>query len=66
MDSEVGIQESTHGFQYGFGVFGGDLEEHAGGAGGLAAALLPVAQGGRADAESGAGFGSQAPSQLDL
>jgi hypothetical protein len=34
-------------------VFGGDAEKDAGGAGGLAAALFPIAQGGGADAEGG-------------
>lgn len=34
-------------------MFGGDTEEDAGGAGGLAAALFPVAECGGADAEGG-------------
>ena len=43
----------THGFQHGLGVFGTDAEEDAGGSGGLAAALFPVAQRGGADTEGG-------------
>lgn len=37
--------------QHRLGVFGGDTEKNAGGAGGLTAPLLPIAQRGGADAE---------------
>ena len=40
-------------FQNCLRVFRGDAQEHAGGAGGLAASLLPISQCRRADAERG-------------
>ena len=46
-------KQSGDRFQDCLRVFRSDAQEHAGGAGGLAASLLPIAQGGRADAECG-------------
>ena len=46
-------KQSGDRFQDCLRVFRGDAQEHAGGAGRLAASLLPIAQGGRANAKRG-------------
>ena len=70
VDWMEGVALAMQGAEDGAGVAGGDVEECAGGATGLAAALLPVLEGGDADAdhagELALGNGEVAADGLDV